>query len=123
MAELIQDTGARGENTQDNPDDPQSLGQGHAQAPGGGDTSPQDARDMTQGQESYPGDRAVGEADRSVGPTDRATNASTADAASNNAATPIAGDTDPGSTQSADETGQAGDPTDPAKNKAHPWNG
>ncbi len=34
-----------------------------------------------------------------------------------------AGDTDPGSTQSADETGQGGDPTDPAKNKAHPWNG
>jgi len=34
-----------------------------------------------------------------------------------------AGDTDAGSTQSADETGQAGDPTDPAKNKAHPWNG
>lgn len=34
-----------------------------------------------------------------------------------------AGDTDPGSTQSADETGQGGDPTDPKKNKAHPWNG
>lgn len=34
-----------------------------------------------------------------------------------------AGDIDPAATQSADETGQAGDPTDPAKNKAHPWNG
>lgn len=34
-----------------------------------------------------------------------------------------AGDLDPGGTKSADETGQGGDPTDPAKNKAHPWNG
>ncbi len=34
-----------------------------------------------------------------------------------------AGDIDPDSTRSADETGQGGDPTDPAKNKAHPWNG
>ena len=34
-----------------------------------------------------------------------------------------AGDTDPDGTHSADETGQGGDPTDPAKNKAHPWNG
>jgi hypothetical protein len=34
-----------------------------------------------------------------------------------------AGDVDPDSTHSADETGQGGDPTDPAKNKAHPWNG
>lgn len=33
------------------------------------------------------------------------------------------GDLDPGGTASADETGQGGDPTDPAKNKAHPWNG
>ncbi len=34
-----------------------------------------------------------------------------------------AGDVDPDATHSADETGQGGDPTDPAKNKAHPWNG
>jgi len=34
-----------------------------------------------------------------------------------------AGDVDPDGTHSADETGQGGDPTDPAKNKAHPWNG
>ncbi len=34
-----------------------------------------------------------------------------------------AGDIDPDSTRSADETGQGGDPTDPTKNKAHPWNG
>jgi len=34
-----------------------------------------------------------------------------------------AGDVDPGATRSADETGQAGDPTEPAKDKAHPWNG
>ena len=33
------------------------------------------------------------------------------------------GDIDPDSTRSADETGQGGDPTEPAKNKAHPWNG
>jgi hypothetical protein len=33
------------------------------------------------------------------------------------------GDVDPGATRSADETGQGGDPTEPAKNKAHPWNG
>jgi len=36
---------------------------------------------------------------------------------------PPAGDIDPDSTRSADETGQGGDPADPAKNKAHPWNG
>ncbi len=34
-----------------------------------------------------------------------------------------AGDLDPGATKSADETGQGGDPAEPAKNKAHPWNG
>lgn len=34
-----------------------------------------------------------------------------------------AGDVDPDGTHSANETGQGGDPTDPAKNKAHPWNG
>ena len=34
-----------------------------------------------------------------------------------------AGDVDPDGTHSADETGQGGDPTDPKKNKAHPWNG
>ena len=34
-----------------------------------------------------------------------------------------AGDIDPDGTRAADETGQGGDPTDPAKNKAHPWNG
>ncbi len=33
------------------------------------------------------------------------------------------GDVDPDSTRSADETGQGGDPAEPAKNKAHPWNG
>ena len=123
MAEIIQDTGARGENTQDNPDDAQSIGQGHSQAPGGGDTSPQNARDMTQGQESYPGDRAVGEADRSVGPTDRTTNASTTDAATNNAATPVAGDVESGSTDDSDATGMAGVNDRPGKDKAHPWNG
>lgn len=123
MADLIPDTGARGENTQDNPDDAQNIGQGHAQAPGGGDTSPQDARDMTQGQESYPGDRPAGESDRSVGPTDREGNTSNRDAATNNAATPVAGDTDPGSTDDADATGMAGVNDRPGKDKAHPWNG
>ena len=34
-----------------------------------------------------------------------------------------AGDVDPDGTHSANETGQGGDPTHPAKNKAHPWNG
>ena len=33
------------------------------------------------------------------------------------------GDIDPDGTRAADETGQGGDPTEPAKNKAHPWNG
>lgn len=33
------------------------------------------------------------------------------------------GDVDPDGTRAADETGQGGDPTEPAKNKAHPWNG
>ena len=33
------------------------------------------------------------------------------------------GDVDPDATRAADETGQGGDPTEPAKNKAHPWNG
>ena len=34
-----------------------------------------------------------------------------------------AGDIDPDGTHSANETGQGGDPANPAKNKAHPWNG
>jgi hypothetical protein len=34
-----------------------------------------------------------------------------------------AGDVDPDATRAADETGQGGDPVEPAKNKAHPWNG
>lgn len=118
MAELIQDTGARGENTQDRPDDPQQIGQGHAAAPGGGDTSPQDMRDMTQGQESYPGDRQVGETDRPGQPS-----ASETDASVNNATQVEPGDTDPGSTADADETGMAGVNDRPGKDKAHPWNG
>lgn len=119
MAELISDTGARGENTQDNPDDAQQIGQGHASAPGGGDTSPQDARNMTHGQESYPGPRSVGETTQSGPPAE----AQQSDPTVNNAAQAEAGDTEPGSTADADETGMAGVNDRPGKDKAHPWNG
>lgn len=37
--------------------------------------------------------------------------------------TPEAGDVDPGSTASADETGQSGDVTQAKKNTANDWNG
>lgn len=118
MAELIQDTGARGENTKDNPDDPQNIGQGHAAAPGGGDTSPQDARNMTHGQESYPGPRQVGETEK-FGTASETEN----DPTVNNAAQAEAGDIEPGSTADADSTGMAGVNDRPGKDKAHPWNG
>ena len=38
-----------------------------------------------------------------------------------NGDTPYAGDVDPDSTRSAEETGQDGDPTEPKKSHGHPW--
>ena len=40
-----------------------------------------------------------------------------------NSDTPAAGDVDPDATQSAEETGQDGDPTRGSKSTGHPWNG
>jgi len=39
-----------------------------------------------------------------------------------NGDTPVAGDVDPDSTRSAEETGQDGDPTRPGKSHGKPWN-
>ena len=38
-----------------------------------------------------------------------------------NADTPVAGDVDPDSTRSAEETGQDGDPSEPKKSHGHPY--
>ncbi len=111
------DTGAR-EQAAPHPADPHQTAGGSAQSPGGGGAPTQTTGDMTQGQESYGGPRDAGETDKpSSG------DASDFDASTNNAQTPAAGDTDPDSTASSDETGQAGVNDRPGKDKAHPWNG
>ncbi len=105
--DLTPDTGAQ-ENTPPHPDDPHQTTSGSSQSPGGKNAPAQSASDLTHGQEGYPGPRAGGETDKPSDP-------------------PVAGDTDPGSTASADETGQAGDLSatqqDPQKNKGNAWNG
>ena len=58
--ELTQDTGAA-EAAAPHPDDPQKIGSGSAQSPGGADAPAQSASDMTHGQEGYPGPRPGGE--------------------------------------------------------------
>ncbi len=113
---LIADTGAR-EQSPDAPTDHQHTGDGSASAPGGGAAPARSTQDMTHGQEGYPGSRAAGEADKPNAPS------SAHDPSQNNADTPVGGDTDPDSTASADETGQAGVNDRPGKDKAHPWNG
>lgn len=57
------------------------------------------------------------------GHSDRAGTSADRDAEINNAQTPPAGDIDPDSTKSSDETGQAGVNDRPGKDQAHPWNG
>ena len=118
MTDLIQDTGARGENTSAADKDEHQTGGGGPQAPGGGDAPQKTTGDLTQGQESYAGPRAAGESDKTG-----AGSPSDADATTNNAQTPPAGDKDPDSTASSDETGQAGVNDRPGKDKGHPWNG
>ena len=109
--DLTPDTGAQ-ENQPPHPDDPHQTASGSAQSPGGGKAPTGSASDMTQGQEGYPGPRAGGET------------AKTGEVAEQ---TPVAGDTDPDSTASSDETGQAGALSatrqDPQKNKGNAWDG
>ena len=85
---------------------------GSAQSPGGANSATGDASAMTHGQEGYPGPRSGGETDKSGEQAEQ---------------TPPAGDTDPDSTASSDETGQAGalsaTEQDPQKNKGNAWNG
>ncbi len=125
MAELIQDTGAR-QNSAEAAHDPQKNGSGRADAPGGGAAKATSTGDLTAGQEAYGGPRDAGESDKHGGAGlggAANSNATDHDASENNAQTPIGGDVDPGSTQSSDETGQAGVNDRPGKDKAHPWNG
>ncbi len=89
------------ENVEIRPGDPHKTASGSSRAPGGSDAAPKSQRDLTHGQESYPGDR-----DGSPPP----------------GRTPQAGDVDPGTTQSGIETGQADDTDKPENNKANPWN-
>ena len=115
------------------PDDPHQIGSGNAASPGGKDAPTQTASDMTHSGEGYPGPRAGGETDKLVQePGDKVNDVQSADGEIPNTTTDTTttagdelpmGDLDPGGTRSADETGQGGDPTEPAKNKAHPWNG
>lgn len=98
------------ENT--HPNDPHHVGSGSADSPGGANSAPVTQEELSQGQESYPGSRPEQSLD--------AQNAIPGGVAG---ATPTAGDTDPGSTASAEETGQDGNTNDPAKKKAHDWNG
>jgi hypothetical protein len=107
------DTGAR-EAAPAHPDDPHHTASGSAASPGGAQAPAQTTSDLTHGQESYAGPRDAGETDKPG--SDR-------DASTNNAETPPAGDVDPESTASTDETGQAGINDRPGKDTAHPWNG
>ncbi len=118
MTDLIQDTGARGEGSRAEGADDHQTGGGGPQAPGGGAAPSKTTGDLTQGQESYAGPRDAGETDKHTAGTP-----ADYDAATNNAQTPAAGDIDPDSTASSDETGQAGVNDRPGKDKAHPWNG
>lgn len=111
------DTGAR-EQPQAHPDDPHQTGSGSSQSPGGGNAPSKTTNDLTHGQEAYGGPRDAGETDKAASPDN-----SEFDASTNNAQTPAAGDTDPDSTASSDETGQAGANDRPGKDTAHPWNG
>jgi len=91
--------------------------------------------DRTAGQETYPGPRrsepnGAGEHRHSGGDGDatadsRATggNVEPGNETGLSADTPTAGDVDPGSTRSAEETGQDGDPDERKKSTAHAWNG
>jgi hypothetical protein len=85
------------------PDDPQQIGSGSASSPGGSEAPAESASDMTHGQEGYAGPRTGGETDKHP--------------------SPAAGDVDPSSTRSSEETGQDGDVDDPKKSVGHAWNG
>lgn len=100
-------------------------GSGSATAPGGSAAREKSTEQETHGQETYPGSRPGGTSgqgtDASYGGN------SGADEAGNetglNGDTPAAGDVDPDSTKSAEETGQDGDPREANKSTGHPWNG
>ena len=49
------------ENAETDPNDPHKTASGSAESPGGAATGNQTMNDLTQGQESYPGDRKAGE--------------------------------------------------------------
>ncbi len=115
--DIEKDTGAR-EYERAHPADPHQTASGSARSPGGADAPAQTTNDLTHGQEGYAGPRDAGETDKATAGTP-----SEFDASTNNAQTPAAGDTDPDSTASSDETGQAGVNDRPGKDKAHPWNG
>jgi hypothetical protein len=46
------------------PQDPHQTGSGSTKSPGGSESQAQNAGDMTQGGESYPGPRSGGESDK-----------------------------------------------------------
>ena len=119
--QLTPDTGAQ-EAAAPHPSDPQQTASGSSQSPGGGNAPAQSASDMTHGGEGYPGARSGGETAK-TGETPSA--ASSGEIGADQ--TPVAGDTDPGGSASAEETGQAGDLSateqDPQKNKGNAWNG
>ena len=82
--------------------DPQKTGSGAADAPGGSADKPETRNAETHGAEAYPGTR-LGEPQPP---------------ASHN---PPAADADPGTTQSAIDTGQADEKGRPENNKANTW--
>ncbi len=96
-------------------------GSGNATAPGGSAAPERSTAHETHGQETYPGSRPEGAAgqatDASYGGTEPGNETGL------NGDTPAAGDVDPDATRSAEETGQDGDPREPAKSTGHPWNG
>lgn len=120
---------------------PGEVGSGTADAPGGEDAPELTSYEMTQGQETYPGVRSGGEDDKmsakavsgantsnpeaeshkSGQTVSQSNNRQTGDETGLNGDTPAAGDVDPDSTRSAEETGQDGDPTDRKKSIAHPY--
>jgi len=109
----------------------------------GGDRESQDSTDQAKGAQSggaygakdgAPVDRAVastgdalsgGTMNGDAGVNSRATGGAdeTGNETGHNSDTPAAGDVDPDSTRSAEETGQDGDPTRGSKSTGHPWNG
>jgi hypothetical protein len=87
---------------QTHPSDPQKTGSGASDAPGGSADTPESQNSATHGADAYPGTR-LGE------PQPPASH------------TPPAADADPGTTQSAIETGQADEKGRPESDTANTW--